>query len=57
MIWVAILYRSVKYLLIEIEENLTAPTFYLRRFSESRSSSGSTPSVQNNFGVPSLCNL
>ena len=47
--------------------------FYLRRFSESRSSSGSTPSVRlsvrssirssvrpsvrNTFGVPSLCNL
>ena len=39
--------------------------FYLRRFSESRSSSGSTPSVRpfvrpsvrNTFGVHSLCNL
>ena len=47
--------------------------FYLRRFSESRSTSGSTPSVRpsvrsyvcssvrpsvrNTFGVPSLCNL
>ena len=43
--------------------------FYLRRFSESRSSSGSTPSVcsfvcsffrlfvRNTFWVPSLCNL
>ena len=42
--------------------------FYLRHFSESRSSSGSTlcvrlsvrlsvhPSVRNTFGVPSLCN-
>ena len=39
--------------------------YYLRRFSESRTSSGSTPSVRpsvrpsvgNTFGVPSLCNL
>ena len=34
--------------------------FYLRRLSESRSSSGSTPSVHpsipNTLGVPSLCN-
>ena len=30
--------------------------FYLRRFSESRSSSGSTPSVRNTLGVPKLCN-
>ena len=35
--------------------------YYLRRFSESRSSIGSTPSVRlsvrNTLGVPSLCNL
>ena len=39
---------------------------YLRRFSESRSSNGSTPAVRpsvrpfvrpNTLGVPSLCNL
>ena len=52
---------------------LTVRYFYLRGFSESRSSSGSTPSVslsvcsfvcpsvrlsvRNTFGVPSLCNL
>ena len=35
---------------------------YLRRFSESRSSSGSTPSIRlsvrpKHFRVPSLCNL
>ena len=47
----------------------TNPLFYLLRLSESRSSSGSTPSVhmsirpyvrpsiRNTFGVPSLCNL
>ena len=52
---------------------LTVGYFYLHHFSESRSSSGSTPSVclfvrshvclsvhpsvRNTFGVPSLCNL
>ena len=57
---------------ITVVTNLSS-SFYLRRFSESRSSSGSTPSVRpsvclfvcpsvrpsvrNTFGVHSLCNL
>ena len=47
-----------------IMKELIEGNFYLCRFSESRSSSGSTPSVRPffcpsvyNFGVPSWCNM
>ena len=63
--------NNVKVLMIV--RSLYYKFFYLRRFSESRSSGGSTPSVRpsvrsyvrsfvrssvrNTFGVPTLCNL
>ena len=48
---------QIKMVILYVSFEFTYHIYYLRRFSESRSSSGSTPSVRNTLGIPSLCNL